>query len=80
MAVHNPKQRSQIEQALAGMEQHGWKNLVAAIRRILAGERDPDALCAALDLEDSMIVETILQGLADPSSLSDLAPSAPEQP
>ncbi|HJX53677.1 MAG TPA: tetratricopeptide repeat protein [Polyangia bacterium] len=76
-SVHDPKQRLQFEQMLPGMEQHGWTNLVAAIRRILAGERDPDALCAALDLEDSMIVETVLQGLADPSILSDLFPSDP---
>lgn len=43
------------------MERRGWTRLVAAIRRILAGERDPDALCAELDPEDSMIVEAILQ-------------------
>jgi tetratricopeptide (TPR) repeat protein len=77
MAVHDSGQRSQLEQMLLGMEQHGWTDLVAAIRRILAGERDPDALYAALDLEDSMIVETILQGLADPSTLSDLLPTDP---
>lgn len=57
------------------MEQHGWTKLVAALRRILAGERDADALCEALDLEDSMIIETILAGLSDPSSLSDLLPT-----
>jgi hypothetical protein len=47
---------------------------VAAIRRVLAGERDVDALCADLDRRDSMIVEAILQGLADPSALADLLP------
>ena len=52
-------------------------NLVAAIRQVLAGERDADALCANLDLDDSMIIETILAGLADPSTLSDLLPSKP---
>ena len=47
---------------------------MAAIRRVLAGERDADALCASLDLADSMIIETILQALADPSTLTDLQP------
>ena len=56
-------------------EQRGWTNLVAATRRILGGERDADTLCADVDYEDSMIVETILAGLADPSPLSDLLPS-----
>ena len=54
------------------MERRGWTRLVAAIRRILAGERDPDALCAELDPEDSMIVEAILQGLTDPATIQDL--------
>jgi len=66
--------RHRLEQALPQFEQHGWTKLVAAIRRILAGERKADALCADLDSQDSMIIETILQGLADPSSLADLMP------
>jgi len=59
---------------MLAMEQRGWTNLVAAIRRILAGERDADTLCESLDSEDSMIVDAILQGLADPSTLNDLLP------
>ncbi len=35
----------------------------ADIRKIIAGERDADSLCEHLDLEDSMIVETILRSL-----------------
>ncbi len=77
MAVQDTEERQKLERALPGMEQRGWTKLVAAIRRVLAGERDADALCENLDLEDSMIVETILQGLADPSTLADLFP--PEQ-
>jgi tetratricopeptide (TPR) repeat protein len=78
MAVQDHDQRKQFEAALPQLEQHGWTDLVAAIRRILAGERDADALCEKLDMEDSMIVEAILAGLADPSTLSDLLPT--EQP
>jgi hypothetical protein len=51
------------------------QHLVGAIRRILAGERDEDALCDALDSEDSMVVDATLRGLEDPSSLDDLQPN-----
>ena len=71
-ALANPELVPALNEALSGMEQHGWTNLVAAIRRLLAGERDADALCGPLDSEDSMIVETILQALADPSLLQTL--------
>ncbi|MGO9121305.1 MAG: hypothetical protein ACLQPD_27300 [Desulfomonilaceae bacterium] len=73
-ATQQPEVRTQLEELLSRREQGGWTNLVAAIRSILAGERNADVLCASLDLEDSMIIEAILQGLADPSSLKDLLP------
>src|SRR5262249_22805746 len=57
ISTRSPEHRSELEQALAVMEKNGWTRLVAAVRRILAGERDPDDLCATLDLEDSMVVE-----------------------
>lgn len=75
MAVENHERRQSLEEELAGQEQRGLKNLVAAVRRILDGERDADTLCLDLGPDDSMIVETILAGLADPSTLSDLLPS-----
>ncbi|HBF34875.1 TPA: hypothetical protein DDW35_09980 [Candidatus Sumerlaeota bacterium] len=78
-SVQEPKIRQELEQALSGLEERGWTNLVAAIRRILAGERDADALCDKLDLEDSMIVEAILSGLTDPATLSDLLPTESEE-
>ena len=53
--------------------------MVTAIGRILAGEKDADALCANLDSEDSMVIEAILAGLADPSTLSDLLPHEPPE-
>ena len=79
MATQDPDHRRQLEDALPDMEQHGWTKLVAAIRRILNGERDEDTLCADLDDEDSMIIATILAGLADPSTLADLLPSEPPE-
>ena len=82
MAAHDPAQRTAFEQLLLHLEKNRWTNLVAAIRRILAGERDVDALCGGLDVEDSTIVDAILQGIEDPSSIEDLLPrkeSAPSE-
>jgi tetratricopeptide (TPR) repeat protein len=42
--------------------------LVAAIRRVLDGERDADALCEALDQEDALIGEVILRCLDNPET------------
>jgi hypothetical protein len=41
-----------------------WRNLPPAARRIVAGERDPRALCAGLDDVDATIVLAILDELA----------------
>jgi hypothetical protein len=43
--------------------------LVAAIRCVLDGERDADALCEALDQEDALIVQVILRCLENPETL-----------
>ena len=54
----------------------------AALEQLLAGERDAEVLCAGLSSigTPAMIIETILAGLSDPSTLSDLLPpdAAPE--
>ena len=73
-AIHEPDTADEFQTALSQMEERGWTNLVAAIRRILAGERSEETLCAPLDLEDSMIIETILRAIADPTTLSALLP------
>jgi tetratricopeptide (TPR) repeat protein len=73
-AAREPALWSTVEQMLKNIEERGWMKLVAAIRRILGGERDGDALCEQLDDEDSTIVDAILQGIEDPSSLRDLMP------
>ena len=47
-----------------------WRNLVAVLRRILAGERDPLALLPGLDDTDVVIAGDVLRGLGvDASSL-----------
>ncbi|MFT5324845.1 MAG: tetratricopeptide (TPR) repeat protein [Planctomycetaceae bacterium] len=76
VAVQDASEREEFEATLSGMEQGDWANLVVSIRNILTGQRDADTLCTSLDPEDSMIIETILAGLEDPSTLSDLLPPA----
>jgi len=60
-----------LEDILKQAEQNGWHQLVAAIRKILAGSRDP-ALLKALDEEDAVIIDSILRGLQNPATLPDL--------
>jgi|GEM_PF-258765 tetratricopeptide (TPR) repeat protein len=52
-----------------------WTRCANALDRVLSGDRDPDALCDGLDYDTAMIIEAILAGLSDPSSLSDLLPT-----
>ncbi len=73
-AVRQPDKADEFDAALSRMEEHGWSDLVGAIRKILSGERNEESLCKDLDLEDSMIVATILQALEDPSILTGLLP------
>ena len=68
MACQNRDRRAEIEPLLAAAVAHGWGALAGAIRRILDGERDP-RLLAGLDEEDRVIIEAILGGLQDPSTL-----------
>lgn len=76
-AVQNPSLRAPLEEVLRVSAENGWGELVAAIRRILGGERGLNLL-ASLDEEDSVIVEAILRGIQDPITLPD--PSAKADP
>lgn len=79
--IAQPVQRADLEAGLGQMEQHGWGQLVAALRRLLDGERDGDTLHAQLHHRESLILDTILAGLADSGSLPALLgeePGAPE--
>jgi hypothetical protein len=69
-ACHRPELRPELEKVLRVSADHGWVELVRAVRLVLAGRRDPGVL-AGLDKEDAAIVEAILLGLQDPSSLPD---------
>ncbi len=61
----DPYPRAAVEQALANMvDQPDWRALAAALRRILAGERDFAALRAGLDPIDLSLVSLTLDVLA----------------
>ncbi len=66
--IQNSDLRPQMEQALKLSEQNGWDKLVAAIRKIIDGNRD-ESLLRGLDEEDAIIASSILQGLQDPNTL-----------
>ncbi|MFN6567695.1 tetratricopeptide repeat protein [Dendronalium sp. ChiSLP03b] len=72
VAVDDVEVRQQLEAELEEMVKKGWDNFVAAIRLVLDGERDEDVLCESLDLDNSMIINAILRGIADPNTLNEL--------
>ncbi|WP_455233870.1 hypothetical protein [Thiogranum longum] len=71
MACQNRDIVPDLDDILKQAEQNGWLQLVAAIRRILAGTRN-DSVLQGLDGEDSVIVRSILRGLQNPETLPDL--------
>jgi tetratricopeptide (TPR) repeat protein len=77
MAAQDPTASELVDAALAHYTDASWNELVAAIRRIVAGERDEDALQTGQFGDSPMIIATILAALADPSVLEDLLPPAP---
>jgi hypothetical protein len=71
MHCNNPGSVPDLEQVLQQAEANEWKQLVTAIRDIIAGKRD-DSVLLGLDDEDRIIVESILKGLQDPATLPPL--------
>ncbi len=71
IACQNHDMVPDLEDILKQAEQNGWTQLVAAIRKILAGSRDANIL-KTLDEEDAVIVGSILRGLQNPETLPDL--------
>lgn len=70
---------AQLTPFLNDMEQRpDWATLVSCFRRILAGERDPQALLANLDDTDMLIVSDTLHALGvDPRTLPRLPGDEP---
>lgn len=62
--------RPQLNQVLKASAENGWENLVLHIYKILEGDRS-DSLLKDLDDEDVIIIEAILKGIQNPSTLPD---------
>lgn len=71
VTCNHPELRSQLDPMLKEAFNNGWNELVTALRRILDGERGEN-LILGLDDEDQVIVESVLMGLQDPSTLPKL--------
>lgn len=59
-AVSNEEARAALDTRLAGLEEKGWM-LRDPAHRLWAGERDPAALTAGLDDQNSALVRRILE-------------------
>lgn len=64
----NRERQQEFEGLLRIAESNGWQRLVAAIRRLFAGNANLAAL-HGLDEEDRIIAESILRGIQNPASL-----------
>jgi len=62
--------RAEYEAVLQMALENGWDRLVPAIRQIVAGQRDLNAI-TGLDHEDRVIAEAIMRGLQNPATLPD---------
>jgi tetratricopeptide (TPR) repeat protein len=62
-AVEDAAVWEQLEPVLVQWVEIGKGQLVTAIQRVVAGERDVEALWDDLDLDDSMIIAAILRGV-----------------
>jgi hypothetical protein len=60
------KYRADIEALLPKLEESGWQ-LTAAVERIWRGERDLAQLMNGLDLQDSILIQRILDYIAQPT-------------
>ncbi len=74
--------RAAVEELIGQYQQAGGENaaFVDALQRILAGERDPEALCARLSWRLGPVVEFTLQALADPATLDALLDAGDDTP
>ncbi len=69
-ACQSADKHAELEHVLKAARKNGWDDLVRVIRLIVAGQREA-SLLTGLDDEDQVVVESILRGLQDPSSLPD---------
>ena len=74
-ACQNETAKIQLKPMLDMASQQNWHELVAAINKIVAGERS-ESLLAGQDDEDKVIIKSILMGLQNPASLPDVQQQA----
>ncbi|MCP3869517.1 MAG: hypothetical protein GY703_15730 [Gammaproteobacteria bacterium] len=67
-SCNNEQRRPEYDALLRDAEESGWLALAAAIRQIVAGQRDMEAI-RGLDEEDRVIAEAIMRGLQNPANL-----------
>ena len=71
IATQNASAVPDLDHLLKEAADNGWTDLVAAIRKILKGNRDT-ALLRGLDEEDQVIIGSILNGIQNPATLPQL--------
>jgi len=69
-SISDTSLRPGLEQVLKASEANGWEGLVAAIRKVLKGQRDSSIL-KGLDDEDQIIIDAILRGIQNPATMPD---------
>ncbi|MES9991741.1 MAG: hypothetical protein ABW098_07300 [Candidatus Thiodiazotropha sp.] len=67
----DPDRKGEFDQLMAMAKEHGWDALVTVMQKIFTQGRRDIELLNNLDEEDQVIIEAILRGLQDPSSLPD---------
>ncbi|HUG71266.1 MAG TPA: CHAT domain-containing protein [Pirellulaceae bacterium] len=72
----NEQAQAALSPLMQQLQQAGGENadLADAIQHILTGERDTEALCQSAGPTASLIIETILAAIDDPTTLADLLP------
>lgn len=68
-AIHEPEQADGMRRFLDELDSRGKKELADALRCILAGHRDEEAVFANLNSTDSLLIEGVLNGIENPSTL-----------
>ena len=68
MYCNQPDSAPQLAEMLQLAEKNDWGKLVEAIKSIMSGNRDR-SLLQDLDEEESIIIESIFNGIADPNTM-----------
>jgi hypothetical protein len=70
-ALRDRSQLPELMNQLKSAEEAGWVKLVAALRQIIDGRRDP-SIFLGLDEEDRIVIDAIMRGFDNPATLPPL--------